>query len=103
MVNIIVAYDGIWRVLVFPRARHRPSFYAAEGGEGILLSPASVDLGGVFITPREEDFHQLEVNQIAAMLDEVCLSGELFQRLKERLRGDSRSGEPARTPGGGDQ
>lgn len=87
MVNIIAAYGEAWRVLVFPRARHRPSFYAAEEGEGILLSPASVDLGGVFITPREEDFLKIEADDIAAMLDEVCLSRELFEQLKQGLRG----------------
>lgn len=86
MVNIIAAHDDAWRVLVFPRARHRPSFYAAQEGEGILLSPASVDLAGVFIAPREEDYGNIEADDIAAMLDEVCLSRELFGQLKRRLR-----------------
>ena len=86
MVNIIVAYDDAWRLLVFPRARHRPSFYAAQEEGGLLLSPASVDLGGVCITPREEDFRKIEADHIAAMFDEVCLSRDDFGRLKEGLR-----------------
>lgn len=82
MVNILVRYEEGWRVLVIPRARHRPSFYSAEG-DGILLSPASVDLGGVCIVPREEDFHRIEEEQIAAMFDEVCLSRDDFGRLRD--------------------
>lgn len=82
MVNILVLYENGWRVLVIPRARHRPSFYSAEG-DGILLSPASVDLGGVCIVPREEDFNRIEEEQIAAMFDEVCLSREDFRRLRD--------------------
>jgi hypothetical protein len=85
MVNIIVRYDAAWRVLVIPRARHRPSFYAAEEG-GILLSPASVDLGGVCITPREEDFRRIDQDQLAAMFDEVCLSRDGLRQLGERFR-----------------
>jgi ATP adenylyltransferase/5',5'''-P-1,P-4-tetraphosphate phosphorylase II len=82
MVNILVRYEDGWRVLVIPRARHRPSFYSAEG-DGILLSPASVDLGGVCIVPREEDFQRIEEDQIATMFDEVCLSRADFQRLRD--------------------
>ena len=82
MINILVRYEEGWRVLVIPRARHRPSFYSAAG-DGILLSPASVDLGGVCIVPREEDFHRIEEEQIAAMFDEVCLSRDDFRRLRE--------------------
>ena len=86
MVNIIALYDERWRVVVIPRARHRPSCYMAEGEEGILLSPASVDLCGVCITPREEDFRKIGREQIAAIFDEVCLSGDDMRELKERFR-----------------
>jgi len=85
MVNILVRYENGWRVLVIPRAQHRPSFYSAEG-DGILLSPASVDLGGVCIVPREEDFHRIEKEQIAAMFDEVCLARDGVRRLREQYR-----------------
>jgi len=88
MVNIVVLYDGRWRVVVIPRARHRPSCYAADGEEGILLSPASVDLCGVCITPREEDFRRIGREQLAAIFAEVCLGGDDMRELKERLRGD---------------
>ena len=45
--------------LVYLREKHRPSHYFAEGDANILLSPASVDMGGVFITPLEKDFNKI--------------------------------------------
>ena len=77
MLNILAYYTGDeWIVHIMPRRVHRPACYFATGDEKILLSPASVDLGGVFITPREEDFHKITPADIAAILTEVCLSEE---------------------------
>ncbi|MGB6033953.1 MAG: DUF4922 domain-containing protein [Bacteroidota bacterium] len=86
MVNILSLYEGFWRVILFPRAKHRPSFYYEEGDRRILLSPAAVDLGGVCITPLEEDFRKITRQRIVQMYDEVCLPEEKFARLKEALR-----------------
>jgi len=86
MLNILALYDDSWRVTVFPRARHRPSFYYAEGEGRILLSPAAVDLGGVCITPLENDFRRITREEIVRMYDEICLTEEEFARLKESLR-----------------
>src|SRR4029079_11489558 len=47
MLNILATYEsGMWRSFVFPRAKHRPSFFFADGDPNMLLSPAAVDLGG---------------------------------------------------------
>lgn len=52
MMNVLVLYEADrWVVFVFPREKHRPACYTAEGEANLLSSPASVDLGGVFITP----------------------------------------------------
>lgn len=54
MMNVLVLYEADrWVVFVFPREKHRPTCYTAEGEANLLSSPASVDLGGVFITPVE--------------------------------------------------
>jgi len=77
MLNILAYHTGNeWIVHIMPRRVHRPACYFAEGDEKILLSPASVDLGGVFITPREEDFTKITDTDIADILTEVCLSEE---------------------------
>ena len=46
------------RLVVIPRKRHRPACYGTDNG-CMLISPASVDVGGVFITPRPEDFERM--------------------------------------------
>jgi hypothetical protein len=78
MLNILVTYEDGWRVLVFPRARHRPSFFFAEGEEKLLISPAAVDLGGVCITPLEKDFHRVTREHLATMFEEVTLGNAEF-------------------------
>ncbi|MDE6121064.1 MAG: DUF4922 domain-containing protein, partial [Muribaculaceae bacterium] len=66
------------RLVVIPRKKHRPSFYGTEGEGCMLLSPASVDMGGVFITPRREDFDKMDAEIIKKIFNELCLSeGEI--------------------------
>ncbi len=73
------------RLIVIPRKRHRPSFYGTEGENCMLLSPASVDMGGVFITPLEKDFNALDANVIKRVLEELCLSNEEINTIAERV------------------
>ena len=77
MLNVLAYFEtGEWVVHVFPRILHRPACYFAVGEEQILISPASVDMGGVFITPREEDFEKITADDIADILNQVCLNEE---------------------------
>lgn len=87
MMNVLAMYEEErWVVFVFPRAKHRPACYTAEGEANLLSSPASVDLGGVFITPVEKDFNKITGVDIAQILSEVCLSADDFARLKEEIK-----------------
>jgi hypothetical protein len=81
MLNILAMYEGGWRILVFPRARHRPSFFFAEGDEKILISPAAVDLGGVCITPLEKDFHRVTREHLVTMFEEIAVGEKEFGEL----------------------
>ncbi|MDD2960766.1 MAG: DUF4922 domain-containing protein [Muribaculaceae bacterium] len=86
MLNILCWYvSDKWNILVVPRKKHRPSCYFAEGDDNILLSPASVDMGGVFITPVEKDFNKIKVSDIQTILDEVCLNREETQAIINRI------------------
>lgn len=60
--------------LIFPRKKHRPDCYFAEGDEKILVSPGALDMGGLMITPREEDFHKITAEHVATILKEATLS-----------------------------
>ncbi len=83
MMNIYAVYkNDRWRVIIFPRGKHRPDFYFAEGEKQILLSPASVDLGGVLITPREEDFRRVDSDIIRDLFRQVTMSKEYFEYLR---------------------
>jgi hypothetical protein len=74
MLNILTWYgDGRWTVCLFPRKKHRPACYSAEGEAKRLISPAAVDMGGVFITPLEKDFDRMTAQDVAGILDEVTL------------------------------
>jgi len=86
MMNILVWKElHKWIIIIFPRKTHRPSCYFAEGNDNILISPASVDLGGVFITPLEKDFNKITAEDIKQILEEVCLSRKEMTTLEQRL------------------
>lgn len=75
MINLLAYSTPIGvRLAVIPRKRHRPSFYGTEGPGTMLISPASVDMGGVFITPLEKDFDSLDAGIATKIFEELCLS-----------------------------
>lgn len=87
MMNIITWADaGRWIICVFPRVKHRPSCYFANGKENIMISPGAVDVGGVFITPMEKDFEKIDSTQIHHILAEVCMGSSKINLLIERLK-----------------
>jgi len=87
MMNIISSYEEEfgWRIIVFLREKHRSSHYFAEGENKILLSAASVDLGGVCITPLEKDFERMTKEKLTEILSEVCLNKNSFELLKRKV------------------
>ena len=87
MLNVLCWVEGEkWMVAIFPRKQHRPSCYSAEGDANILISPASVDMGGVFITPLEKDFEKITSEDIQMILDEVCFSEEDAEKLINTIK-----------------
>ena len=63
--------DTVFRILVIPRKAHRPSCYYAPEGEAVRISPASVDLGGVFIVPVAEDFRRSDAGVLQSIIRET--------------------------------
>lgn len=99
MMNVLcrASFGSHTRTLVIPRRRHRPSFYGTEGSDCWLISPASVDLGGVFITPRREDFDRIDADTIGRVLGEVCLTVDETRALLAPMEAD-RESLPAEEP-----
>ena len=72
MLNILTWYGNRkWITYLFPRKKHRPACYFAEGDARLLISPASVEMGGVFITPLEKDFEKITAEDIAEILGNI--------------------------------
>ena len=87
MVNLLCTFkEGKWILHLFPRKLHRPTQYFAEGNGQLLISPASVDFGGVFITPRREDFDKITAVNIADIFAQVTLDKNEFQKLKDTIK-----------------
>lgn len=74
------------RLVVIPRKRHRPSFYGMETEEQMLISPASVDMGGVFITPLEKDFNRVDADVIRRIFDELCLTTDEVNEIASNVK-----------------
>jgi ATP adenylyltransferase/5',5'''-P-1,P-4-tetraphosphate phosphorylase II len=86
MMNIVCSFqDGEWQVVIFPRAKHRPSFFFDEGEKKILISPAAVDFGGVVIMPIEKDFRSVTREHLVHMFNEVSISAETFETFANLL------------------
>lgn len=85
MLNALMRADGDEvTMVVIPRKMHRPTFYGTGEGQ-MVVSPASVDLGGVFITPRPEDFNSIDDATVARIFAELCYSPEEVQNIVSDL------------------
>ena len=78
MMNVMaVSMEGGVRMVIVPRARHRPSCYG-----DLLVSPASLEMLGLFSISREEDFCRFDGEKAREILREVCMSEKEFARLE---------------------
>ena len=85
MLNVLCSCtSGRWLVHLFPRKQHRPSQYTAPGDDQLLLSPASVDMGGVLVLPREVDYLKLTLPLIKDVFNQVSLSADETRNIIER-------------------
>ncbi len=84
--NILCWADGDWvRIAVFPRTKHRPACYGTGKGR-FMVSPAAVDLGGVWALPVESDFNQICENDILAIHSELCMQSEAVHAIIENYK-----------------
>jgi len=75
MINVLAnARCGVFRLFLFPRVARRPSFFYKSGADKILVSPASVEMGGTMITPRKEDFEKITKQDVIRIFEEVSYS-----------------------------
>lgn len=86
MMNMLgLCREDRWMILIFPRARHRPDVYDLEGEAQILITPASVEMGGLFITPREKDYRGLDAGLAQSIFQDVSVDEEMVLRVVDVL------------------
>ena len=81
LINVLVTFDKTWRVYLFPRKAHRPKEFFFEGDEKILISPATVDFGGLLITPRQEDFDKITKGTIINIFEQTSIDDTIFENI----------------------
>ncbi len=86
LLNLFGADTGAgWRLILFPRLKLRPAAYFREGAERLLISPGAVDMGGVLITPREDDFLALDRDIVQGIFREVAFDDAAIDALIDIL------------------
>ena len=87
MMNIIAWRKGDEYIsVVIPREKHRPESYFAEGDAQVMVSPGALDMSGLIITPREEDFHKLTEESATTILQECGISTEKMNCIVTKLK-----------------
>lgn len=82
MLNVLAwRNDSETITVIIPRKHHRPACYE----QGILISPGALDMAGLIITPRREDYDTLTAPQAVAILQEVCLTAPEMQQVVSRI------------------
>ena len=86
LLNLAAFCDvGEWVVYLFPRGKHRPGVF--HTGE-LTVSPAAIDLCGIFVVPLANDFEKITGQAIEAIFREVTLPDGLFFEIAKRLENE---------------
>ena len=90
MMNIVSwRKDEEYYSVVFLRGKHRPDCYYAEGADQFIISPGALDMAGLIITPRQEDFERLTPEKALGILSEVSLSKDQLQQVIDHLKANA--------------
>jgi Domain of unknown function (DUF4922) len=92
MMNIVCTYErDTFTTFLFPRTRHRPASFFVEGDERLIVSPGAIDMAGVIVTPRREDFARLDGARVEAIFAEVSFSDGQVNEMLECVTGEEGS------------
>ncbi len=82
LMNILCSYqEQVWRLIVFPRKKHRPAAYGQNEKKQILISPGAVDMAGLFIVPRRPDYERMDAVLAESIYAEVAEDDGFVERL----------------------
>jgi hypothetical protein len=82
MINVMISGgNGVFTGIIFPRKAHRPACYFKKDRDMMLVSPGAVDVGGLMILPRHEDYERMNRELLLGIFSEVCYGKEIFKNL----------------------
>uniref|UniRef100_A0AB33IUT1 SpoIID/LytB domain-containing protein n=1 Tax=Prevotella sp. GTC17254 TaxID=3236794 RepID=A0AB33IUT1_9BACT len=89
MMNIVSWRDGDnYIFVIIPREKHRPDCYFTVGEEQILVSPGALDMSGLVITPRLEDYQKLSATDAEGIIAECGISRHNMQQIVDKLKSE---------------
>ncbi len=81
MINIAGFHEGRkWRLVIFPRRKHRPDAFFKKGDRRVVVSPGLIDMGGVLVTPVKKDFERLDAAAVEGIYGEVSLDAKTVEK-----------------------
>jgi len=87
MINIAGFHEKRkWRLVIFPRRKHRPDIFFKGGDARVVVSPGVIDMGGLIITPMKKDFERLEGAAVKGIYKEVSLERKIVEKTIEVMR-----------------
>ena len=78
--------NGRLIVLLIPRSKHRPDCFFAEGDDQLLVSPGALDMAGILVTARPEDFEKMNAEKAAEIIREVGLPFEEAEAIANKYK-----------------
>ena len=74
MLNLVATHDAQgFTIYLFPRAKHRPACYFAEGEHQLTVSPAGIDLTGILVVPNPDHYARISAEDIEKIYAEITL------------------------------
>jgi ribosomal protein S18 acetylase RimI-like enzyme len=87
MINVAGFYEEKkWRLVIFPRRKHRPDVFSKDGDARVVVSPGVIEMGGLLITPVKRDFERLDASAVESIYKEVSLDPKTVKRAIEAMR-----------------
>jgi SpoIID/LytB domain protein len=97
MMNIVAwRTENYYLSVIIPRRKHRPDCYFAEDNSKMLVSPGALDMAGLVITPRHEDFERITPDRAGEILNEVGVTGVEMDSIVTRIKANESGCESER-------
>ena len=78
--------NGRLIVLLIPRSKHRPDCFFAEGEAQLLVSPGALDMAGILVTARPEDFERMTADKVGDIIREVGLPFDQAEAITQKYK-----------------